>query len=150
MNSSYILFGLVVAVLVIIVLYFSKVEDEQPPVKKITKQDIEKQDNEVDLLKQRLNEQIIQNEREYQQTLMQIREAEKNRITEYNKQVDHLRTIEIQINKERDLLLAEKQEFVQQKIDAQKNANKEESEKPEKPKTTRKPRKTPSKSSTKK
>jgi septum formation inhibitor MinC len=93
-------------------------EEEDTKSKKVLR--IEAPNQEVEQLKQRLNEQIMQQDREYQQTLIQVREAENNRRVEYAKQVDNLRNVEAQLIRDKEALLKEKQEFVQEKIESQK------------------------------
>jgi septum formation inhibitor MinC len=118
-DMSYVLYGLVIAAFAIIIIYFSRVEEEEDTKsKKVLR--IEAPNQEVEQLKQRLNEQIMQQDREYQQTLIQVREAENNRRVEYAKQVDNLRNVEAQLIRDKEALLKEKQEFVQEKIESQK------------------------------
>ena len=118
-DMSYVLYGLVIAAFAIIIIYFSRVEEEEDTKsKKVLR--IEAPNQEVEQLKQRLNEQIMQQDREYQQTLIQVREAENNRRIEYAKQVDNLRNVEAQLIRDKEALLKEKQEFVQEKIEFQK------------------------------
>lgn len=119
-DMSYVLYGLVIAALAIIIVYFSQVEEDEPK-KNNTKKQLQIEDkSEIDQLKTRLNQQIEQHDREYQQTLIQVREAENNRKIEYNKQIDNLRSIETKLLKDKDELMKEKQEFLQQKIEFQK------------------------------
>lgn len=139
-DMSYVLYGLVIAALAIVIIYFSKVEEDEPKknnIKKPTQLQIEDK-SEIEQLKARLNEQIIHHDREYQQTLIQVREAENSRKNEYTKQVDNLRSIEAKLIREKDEFMKEKQEFLQQKIDFQKQQLDGESKKSSKTRKSRK------------
>lgn len=119
---SYVLYGLIIAALAIVIIYFSKVEeDEKPKSKRLAIEAPPPETNpEVEQLKQRLNDQISHHDREYQQTLIQVREAENNRRIEYAKMVDQVKNVENQLNREKDTLMVEKQEFLKQKLEADK------------------------------
>lgn len=122
-DISYVLYALVIAAIVIVLVYFSKVEEDEPPkskAKRVLQIENKPDPREVDQLKQRLNEQIEHHDREYQQTLIQIREAENNRKIEYGRQVDNLRTIETKLMNDKNELMQEKEKFLQEKIDFQK------------------------------
>ena len=119
-DMSYVLYGLGIAAFAIIIIYFSRVEEEEDTKSKKVLRIEAPSNQEVEQLKQRLNEQIMQQDREYQQTLIQVREAENNRRIEYAKQVDNLRNVEAQLIRDKEALLKEKQEFVQEKIESQK------------------------------
>ena len=123
---SYVLYGLVIAALAIVIVYFSKVEEDEKPetkgkkVLQIQGMENKNPNQDVEQLKMRLNEQIEHHDHEYQQTLIQVREAENNRKIEYNHQVDNIKSIEMKLMKEKDDFMKEKQELLQQKIEFQK------------------------------
>ena len=112
-DISYVLYALVIAAIVIVLVYFSKVEEDEPPKSKGKRvlQIENKNDPQPEQLKQRLNEQIENHDREYQQTLIQIREAEKNRKIAYGRQIENLSAVKAQLMNARNTFMKEKKKL---------------------------------------
>lgn len=130
-DMSYVIYGLIIAALAIVIIYFSQVEEDEPAIEpEIKKADQLKtqlndqlNDQLKEQLKTQLNEQIARQEREYGNLLNQVREAENTRRNEYAKQVDQIRNVELQLNREKDMLMKERQEFLEQKIEFEKKVS---------------------------